>query len=154
MATKTATAATAPNTAKVAIVSPVTRVFTVPASESATLSAGDVVLLPWGRIPTGATVVDAKISGKLMDGTAIIVPFLRDPAGTDTTLGSLTLSVAGRIGNLVHSSAGDSAHVPFTLTASDDASVRYSVVGFTVGTTASPSTSASLSLILTYVMDK
>ena len=153
MATITASAAT-PRAAqpKIGVASPIVRVFDY--YMTTTLSAGDVVLLDsFARVPHGATVTSARVSGNTADGTIIVVPFLR-VGSTDTTLGSLTLSAAGRIGDLVHSSAADSAHIPFTVSVSDDASTRYATVGLTVGTTASHTGSTSVSLILTYVMDR
>jgi hypothetical protein len=152
MATLTADAATAANQPKLSVVGPVVRVFDY--YKTTTLSAGDVVLLDsFARVPHGATIVDCKLSGNTKDGTIIMVPFIR-VGSTDTTMGSLTLSAAGRIASVVHSSAADSAHIPFTISVSDDAATRYATVGITIGTTASHTGSTSVSVLLTYVMDR
>jgi hypothetical protein len=121
--------------------------------KTTSLSAGDVVLLTGATIPHGATVIQSRLSGNTKDGTIIIVPFLRVGA-TDTTLGSLTLSAAGRIADTIHASAADSAHLPFTVSVSDDAAVRYAQVGFSVQTIASHTGSTSLSIILSYIQDR
>lgn len=130
----------------------ITRVFDY--YKTTSLSAGDVVLFgDFARIPHGATIVQCRLSGNTKDGTAIIVPWV-DVGSTRTTMGSLTLSAAGRIADVIHSSAADSAHLPLTISVSDDATVRYAPVGFTVQTLASHTGSTSLSIILSYIMDK
>lgn len=152
MATLTAAAAVASNQARIASGPEVVRrVFDY--YLTTTLSAGDVILMDWARIPHGAVVTDCRLSGNTKDGTIIMTPFLRVGA-TDTTMGSLTLSAAGRIGAVIHSSAADSAHLPFTVSVSDDATVRYATMGITVGTTASGTGSTSVSIIIDYIMDK
>ena len=152
MATITASAAVAPNQPRVPRgPEVVARCFDF--LKTTTLSAGDVVLLTGATIPHGAQLIQARLSGQTKDGTIIITPFLRVGAA-DTTMGSLTLSVAGRIGDLIHTSAADSAHLPFTVSVSDDAAVRYAQVGFTVGTTVSHTGSTSLSIILSYIQDR
>lgn len=153
MATLTAAAAVASNQPRIASGPElVRRVFDY--YRTTTLSVGDVVLLDaFARIPHGAVVTGCKLSGNTKDGTIIMVPFLR-VGTTDTTMGSLTLSAAGRIADVVHSSAADSAHLPFTVSVSDDAAVRYATVGITIGTTVSGTGSTSVSVILDYTMDK
>lgn len=151
MATLTAAAAVASNQARVPSGPElVQRIFTY--VSSATLSAGDVVLMNSARIPHGAIITRCRVSGRAVDGTAIVTPFVRVGA-TDTTFGSLTLSVAGRIGDALHTSAADSAHLPFTVSVSDDASIRYATLGFLAGTHASGTGSMSVSFILDYIMD-
>jgi hypothetical protein len=154
MATLTATAVVAaPTSAKIARgPETITRVFDYVKATS--LSAGDVVLMDaFAQIPHGATLVQCRLSGQTKDGTIIIAPHV-DVGTTRTVLGSLTLSAAGRIGDVLYSSAQDSAHLPFTISVSDDASIRYARVGFVVGTTASHTGSTSLSIIITYTQDR
>lgn len=154
MASVTAVAALSSNQPRTPVIGNVTRVFSVVGS--ATMSSGDTWLMPWARIPHGATIVDVRLSGKTMDGINVITPFVR-VGSTDQRLGSLSLSAAGRYGATVYTqtSAGETAWLPFTVSVSDDAATRHGYMGFSVdATSASQSTSCSLSILITYTMDR
>ena len=154
MASVTAVAAISANQPKVIVGANVTRIFSVLCT--ATASSGDTWIMDWARIPHGAHVFDVKISGKTMDGIATVKPYIK-VGSTNFPMGSLTLSVAGRVAPAVYtqSSAGEAAYLPFTVSVSDDATTRFATMGFTVdATSASQSTSASFSFIVSYTMDK
>ena len=127
--------------------------------QSATASSGDVVYNPFWRIPKDAVIFKVAVSGRTVDGTAILTPGVRvynsASAATDTLFGSLTLSVAGRIGDVIHSSAGDSAHLPMVVSIPDDSSQpHYAHFVLKWQANASATTSTSLDVIVQYVMDR
>jgi hypothetical protein len=142
--------------AKVDACATITRVWQY--THTLTLSATDVIFHPMWRIPNHATITSVRIGGRTADGTNIIKPVIRvynsASAATDTVLGSLTLSVAGRLGDVVYSSAGDSAHLPFTHSASDDAAVHFAHLILVADTAASGTGSTSIDIIVQYTMNK
>lgn len=156
MATKTSTAEVGVSQQpKYLVTAPIRRVFTH--FETATLSAGDIILMPQAQIPHGAHITDIRVGGGLRDSTtgAIIRPGI-DVGATTSYFGTLTLSVAGRIPTTVvgPTTASEAAAIPFTVSVSDDAAIRYATLRFQVQAATSATTSASLVFIVDYVMDK
>lgn len=139
--------------AKTDPVATVTRVWKY--YQTATCSSGDVFFHPKWLIPNHATITSVRVSGATTDGTAIVVPNIRiynsASAATDIAFGSLTLSPAGRIADVVYSSAGDSARLPYTHSASDDAANHNAHFIVKCQANASATTSTSMCFIVTYV---
>lgn len=134
--------------------STVTRVFDF--VDTATLSQGDVVLMPWARIPHGAVITDVKIGGQLINGTAILLPQIEVGSTTVNLGGSLTLSQGGGLPRNPGqpTSFGESTNIPYVVSVSDDAVIRYATLKMTVQTVTSATTSASIVYMVTYTMDK
>lgn len=154
MATKTSTAETGIVTQpKYLHTAPIWRVFRH--TETLTLSAGDVIPMPYAQIPHGATIFDVRLGGGARDGTYIINTQIT-VGSTTTLLGSATVSSAGRIPVPVvgPTTASEAANVPFTVSVSDDAALRYGTLQFTCSGATSATTSATVTIIVGYVMDR
>jgi hypothetical protein len=154
MATKTSTAETGLSTTpKYLHTAPIYRIFRH--QETLTLSAGDVVPMPYAQIPHGANIFDVRVGGGARDGTYVINAQIT-VGSTTTLLGSLTLTAAGRIPGPVvgPTTASEAANVPFIVSVSDDAALRYGTLQFTCSGATSATTSATVTIIVGYVMDK
>jgi hypothetical protein len=154
MATKTSTGDTNVSIqAKQLVSAPIYRVFKH--TETLTLSAGDVIVMPDARIPHGANIFDVRLGGGARDGAYTINTQIT-VGSTTTLLGSATISSAGRIPVPVvgPTTASEAAAIPFLVSVSDDAAVRYGTLQFTVTAAASATTSATVTIIVGYVMDR
>jgi hypothetical protein len=153
MATKTSGATVSySNQPKMLPSAPIYRIFRH--FETLTLSAGDVIRFDEARIPHGAQIFDVRLGGGLRDSVNVCNVQI-EVGSTTTLLGSLSLSVAGRIPTPVvgPTTASEAAGVPFIVSCSDDAVVRYGTMKVTVSGATSATTSASIVLVVGYVMD-
>jgi hypothetical protein len=118
-----------------------------------TMSSGDVIYNPNWRLPKGAFVTSVKVSGKTVDGTGIVVPCVRvynsASAATDTVFGSITLSPVHASTEVVGTT------LPLEVSIADDsAQPHYAHFILKFQANASGTGSASMDLIVQYVMDR
>ena len=145
MATKTSTAESGLVTApKYLHTAPIYRVFKH--TETLTLSAADIIPMPYAQIPHGATIFDVRLGGGARDGTYVINTQITVGA-TTTLLGSATLSSAGRVPVPVvgPTTLSEAANVPFVVSVSDDAVDRFQY--FMVRAESIASLTASMSVV-------
>ena len=103
-----------------------------------TISAGDVILL--GKIPHGATIVDGYVIQSGGDTGSISV-------GIDDAVDDLVASQSTSDGALIRLDHG----IPYTVSVSDDATIRYHVVK--IGVDADYSTTTVFRVVLNCTYD-
>ena len=106
---------------------------------TSTVSAADTISI--AKIPHGATITEAVVSGKTVDGQYVLT---LGYSGAAAVVGTVTISAT--YGRIVSPSAGH------TLSVSDDATNRYATLIATVDTAVSTTPSASLVFTISYVM--
>lgn len=116
-------------------------------ASTATWSAGDVYIFNNMKIPDRAVITDLQVQGSVPDGTYIIEIGTYGSGGTADVFGSVTLS-ATAVTNSVRTTG-----LPYTVSVSDDATLRYQTLGIRVdGAATSGTTSVSVNMIVKYVM--
>lgn len=111
---------------------------------TATLSAGDVIVMSNLKIPTGATIYEMKLIGDSPDGSSI---FQIGTGGSAALFGSATISATTAVKEL-------SAGLPHKVSVSDDATTRYVTLQLTQdGAQTSGTASFSLTLEVKYTAD-
>lgn len=106
-------------------------------NNAATLSATDVILM--GKIPHGATIVDGYVIQEAADTGLISV-------GIDSTT-NLLASISSSAGEMIRLNKG----LPYTVSVSDDAVVRFQTVRLATG--ADFTTSARFKVVLLCTSD-
>lgn len=106
---------------------------------TSTVSAADTISL--AKIPHGATITEARVSGKTVDGQYV---FTLGYSGAAAVVGTVTVSAT--YGNITSPAA------PHKLSVSDDATNRYATLIATVDTAVSTTPSASLVFTIRYSM--
>ena len=106
---------------------------------TSTVSAADTISI--AKIPHGATITEAVVSGKTVDGQYVLT---LGYSGAAAVVGTVTISATyGRIVSPAN---------PYKLSVSDDATNRYATLIATVDTAVSTTPSASLVFTISYVM--
>ena len=114
-------------------------------ASTATWSAGDVYIFNNLKIPDRAVVTGMWVKGSVPDGTYLIEIGTYGSAATADVFGSVTLS-ATAVTDSVRTTG-----IPYTVSVSDDAVLRYQTVGIRVdGAATSATTSVSVSIIVDY----
>jgi len=104
----------------------------------ASISDGDVILM--GKIPHGATVIDGYVIQSGGDTGSISV-------GIDDSVADLAVSQSTSDGLVIRFTNG----IPYTVSVSDDATIRYHIVK--VGVDSDFSTTTSFKVVLTCTTD-
>ena len=113
---------------------------------TATFSAGDVYLMNNIKIPHSAIVTDISMKGSVVDGTYLMEIGLYGSNAVADQFGSKTLSATAVLGLTVIT-----AGLPYTISVSDDAALRYQTFGVRVdGAATSGTPSVSIQFIVKY----
>ena len=116
-------------------------------ASTATWSAGDCYVMNNLKVPHGAVIHEMWVKGSVPDGTYIIEIGTYGSNGDDDIFGSLTLS-ATAVADSVRT-----VGLPYTVSVSDDATLRYQTLGVKVdGAATSGTTSVSVSILVKYIM--
>lgn len=115
-----------------------------------TLSAGDVIHFTNVKIPTGATIIEADVSGIHPNGGTVANLGLAGGLTAAAALGSLTLSATF----VFHRQAEKSHALPYKVSVSDDAALRYVYPTLTTTAIATATGSLSLGLTIEYTLTK
>lgn len=116
-------------------------------ASTATWSAGDVYILNNLKIPDRAVVTGMQVWGSVPDGTYLIEIGAAGSGGSLDVFGSLTLS-ATAVANSVRT-----VGIPYTVSCSDDATLRYQTLAIRVdGAATSGTASVSVNVLVKYIM--
>ncbi len=116
-------------------------------ASTATWSAGDVYLFNNLKIPHGAVVHKMWVKGSVPDGNYIIEIGAYGSNVAADIFGSVTLS-ATAVTDSVRTTG-----LPYTVSVSDDATLRYQTIGIRVdGAATSGTASVSVNILVKYIM--
>ncbi|TWT11698.1 hypothetical protein [Reyranella sp. CPCC 100927] len=115
---------------------------------SATLSAGDVIHFTNLKVPQGATILDVRLYGDTQDGQSIFQIGLGGGIVAPALFGSATASATPAVKTQAQA-------LPYVVSVSDDAAVRYVYPTLTQdGAATSGTASMSLGVRVTWTMNK
>jgi hypothetical protein len=116
-------------------------------ASTATWSAGEVYIFNNLKIPDRAIVTGLQVWGSVPDGTYLIEIGTYGSAGTADIFGSVTLSATAATNSV------RTVGLPYTVSCSDDATLRYQTLGIRVdGAATSGTTSVSVNMLVKYIM--
>lgn len=114
-------------------------------ASTATWSAGDCYIFNSLKVPHGAIIQEMWVRGSVPDGQYIIEIGTYGSNGDDDVFGSVTLSATAVTDSM------RSVGLPYTVSVSDDATLRYQTVGIKVdGAATSGTTSVSVAILVKY----
>ncbi|HKV00433.1 MAG TPA: hypothetical protein VJR58_34350 [Vineibacter sp.] len=115
---------------------------------SATLSAGDVIHFTNLKIPQGATILDVRLYGDTQDGQSVFQVGIAGGIVAPALFGSATASATPAVKTQAQA-------LPYLVSVSDDAAVRYVYPTLTQdGAATSGTASMSLGVRVTWTMNK